>query len=160
MRIRHPSKDLHKNMSATRDLGHIIVGNGLGAGQNRSVWALEFCPDLVIKYENSGDDFQNVMEWRVWNCVKDTPLSKWFAPCVALSPNGIWLVQKKITFPAADKYPKTMPDFFPDTQYVNYGLFEGRWVACDYGTPSFAWLLSRHIRLSKVKWLGSPKQNG
>lgn len=152
-RIKHPSLTLHKQDTATRDFAHIMLGGGVGHGQNRSVWAMEFCDDLVIKFEGWGDDFQNVMEWSIWKAVKGGPLEKWFAPCMALSPNGVWLVQKKITFPPKEKYPKKMPAFFGDLKYVNYGLYQNRWVACDYGTPSLAWLLSQKKQETAAKWL-------
>lgn len=151
MFMKHPSKKLHNHPVATGDLAHLLLGEGIGYGQNRSVWALTFNPELVIKLEG-GSDFQNIMEWNIWKGVKGTKLEKWFAPCVAISPNGIWLVQKRITFPPRSAYPPKLPAFLGDLKYANYGKFGKQWVACDYGTPAIAWLMSKHLKETKADW--------
>lgn len=155
--VDHPSETMPNNYTMARDLGHMLIGSPLGYGQNRSVWGLEHRSDLVLKLEATGDEFQNPMEWRVWRAVEGTALEKWFAPCVAISPNGVWLLQKKITFPPRSEYPPKLPAFFPDTKFMNFGKLGKQWCACDYGTPSFAWLLSKTARPTKAKWWGKDR---
>lgn len=150
--MKHPYKKIHNNPVGARDLCHLVVGDWLGRGQNREVYQLNLNDDYVIKHEARGRDFQNQAEWRVWEAVKHTDLEKWFAPCHSISLNGHWLVQRKVEFPDRSKYPAKLPDFFGDTKYNNFGLYEGRWVACDYGYPSYDWFFSRHTRLVKTKW--------
>lgn len=158
----HPSSDIEQHTVGARDLAFLFVGKCLGYGQNRYVYEHEFDPTLVLKYEPTGDEFQNVLEWRVWQEVKDhKTLSVWFAPCIALSPNGVWLIQKKIKVLPKEKYPKKLPDFIGDTSYLNFGMLGKRFVCCDYGTPSIARIFWRSKMLAKVKWRGrEPEING
>lgn len=152
--MKHPYKTIDRAPTSARDLCHLMVGDWLGSGQNRDVYEVPINASFIIKHEPRGRDFQNQAEWRIWESVKGTTLEKWFAPCWSISPNGHWLVQRRVEFPERDKYPKKLPDFFGDTKYNNFGLFEKRWVACDYGFPSYDWLFSRHLRLMKTKWKG------
>ena len=128
----------------------------LGRGVARRVTALDLPfkteKKYVLKWEPDGQMFQNAIEWRVWQAVSHTPLEKWFAPCIAISPNGLWLIQERVTFPEKKKYPKTLPDFFGDTQYGNFGKIGNRWVACDYGHPSFSRMMHFRQRPAKVYW--------
>lgn len=116
----------------------LCLGKHLGRGQNRDVYEFKWNPVYaVIKIERGGDFFQNIMEYRVWKEVKGTEWEKWFAPCLEISANGHYLIQARVEFPEKKKYPKKLPKFFTDTKFKNYGLYQGRWVACDYGFPSF-----------------------
>lgn len=150
--------------TACRDLLKLFIGAPLGNGISRHVapLTLPFKTEkkYVIKFEGSGDMFQNAMEWRVWKAVEDTKLDKWFAPCLAISTNGLWLIQERVTFPAKKNYPKTLPDFFGDTQYANYGKIGNRWVACDYGHPSISRMMHFRQRPARVVWSGGYDSNG
>ena len=109
----------------------LLCGNKLGAGISREVYSSEILEDCVIKIEENAGYFQNIAEWTVWDIVKDTKHAKWFAPCVAISPCGSVLVQKRTT--ASLKYPKKLPGFLDDTSTANYGTYDGRFVCHDYG---------------------------
>lgn len=154
MTIKHPCETLHDHPAGVSDLAHIMLGAPLGYGISRNVYALERDQTCVIKYEPSGDEFQNQAEWRIWQAVKNTDLAKWFAPCIAISPNGLWLIQRRLTFPPRDQYPAKLPHFFPDTKYLNFGKLGKQWCACDYGTPAYGWLMHRSERLVSAKWWG------
>jgi hypothetical protein len=110
---------------------NILCTNQLGKGISRTVYSSEILDDCVIKIEDSAGFFQNIAEWTVWDIVKDTKHAKWFAPCVAISPCGSILVQKKTI--ASLKYPKKLPGFLDDTSTENYGTYDGRFVCHDYG---------------------------
>lgn len=151
----HPAKDINEHVTASRDLAHLFVGSWLGGGMTRQVYTVEHDPTLVIKFENEGDHFQNIMEWRIWQEIKDFPAyAKWLAPCVAISPNGIWLLQKRAVTVPKDKYPKKLPDFLGDTKLLNFGRIGKRFVACDYGTPSIGRFFWKSRHMVKAKWWG------
>lgn len=153
----HPAQDLWTRLGSTRDFANLFLGPQLGHGYTRWVYPLQFniseqsiTPEpCVVKFEPGGDRFQNVIEWHVWNWVKGTPAEKWFAPCVDISPNGTWLIQRRITKLAPDKYPKKIPAWFADTKYENFGLYKKHFVAADYGTMGFPFL---NHKLKTVRW--------
>lgn len=155
----HVVDEIDSSPTAARDLTMLFIGQLIGSGQNRNVYNCVQDPTCVIKHEPDGDEFQNVLEWRIWEAVKAyKEMAKWFAPCVALSGNGQFLIQKKITVLPRAKYPKKLPDWFGDTKYVNFGTYAGRFVACDYGYPSLCRLMWAQRRLTKAKWWS--KDNG
>jgi hypothetical protein len=160
--ITHPSQNIEQYTVSARDLAFLFVGKMISYGQNRYVYEHEFDSSLVLKYEPQGDEFQNVLEWRIWKAVEESKtLGPWFAPCVALSPNGVWLIQKKIRIIPKEKYPKKIPDFIGDTSYLNFGMLGRRFVCCDYGTPSFSRLFWKQKHLTNAKWWGKePEVNG
>jgi len=67
-----------------------------------------------------------------WMMVKDTNIAKWFAPCVAISDCGMFLLQKRIEKIPKNQYPKYIPSFFGDLKYGNFGMLNGQFVCCDY----------------------------
>lgn len=160
---KHPCEIMHERFVDSRDLAHLFIGGLISYGMNRHVYKVERDPTIVIKYEPGGDEFQNVMEWRVWQaCSNFSKLSKWLAPCVALSPNGVWLIQKRITIIPPEKYPKKVPAWMGDCKYANFGMLDGEFVACDYGMPSFSRLMSRQAKLEPASWWAGngPTPNG
>jgi hypothetical protein len=126
----------------------------MGYGTHRAVYLSKLLPDCVIKME-LGDRFANVIEWEVWNAVKDTEHAKWFAPCLHLSPNGMILVQQK-TEPAYE-YPKEIPAYFTDIKGENFGMLNGNFVCHDYGNNL---LMERGMtkRMRKVNWQEDSKR--
>ncbi len=98
----------------------------IGFGMSREVFNSPLFPDCVVKVEDGDKSFQNVIEWNTWLRVKGTKHSKWFAPCVAISPCGAVLLQKK-TLPVL-KYPKKLPPFLGDTKTSNYGMYKSLFV--------------------------------
>ena len=148
---KHFASEADRREMSTRELADLFLGDVIGRGISRNVYAHRQDPTLVIKHE-SGDGFANQIEWNVWNIVKETPWKKWFAPCVDISPCGLWLIQKKVEFPSHEKYPAKMPYFFTDFKYSNYGRIGKQWVACDYGDLSV--LISHGLtnKLKKAHW--------
>ena len=75
-------------------------GKKLGSGLYRNVYVCKDDPTLVIKIlrEPPKEKLKkfnvpkrynaNLMEWRVWQAVKDTDVAKYFCPCVRLTPEG------------------------------------------------------------------------
>lgn len=136
--------------SSKHELFRLICGDLIGSGVGRSVYTNTLDSDLVIKFEENAGSFQNVMEWQTWEIVKDTQFAKWFAPCIAISPCGTVLVQKKTT--RADKYPAELPAFLCDIKKSNYGVLKnGDFVCHDYG---FHMLMEKGMskRMQKVSW--------
>lgn len=120
-------------------------------GMSRAVWESTLMPDCVIKVEERGGMFQNVIEWETWQRVKDTSLRRWFAECVSISPNGSVLVMRR-TRPAADRdYPEKMPIFLNDFKRRNYGMVGKNLVCHDYGISNLMdWGHSK--RMVKANW--------
>lgn len=139
-----------------RELWSLIVGEQLGAGAARTVYAHALDPRLVVKVEDGRGSFQNVIEWQTWEDVKETDFAKWFAPCVAISPCGGILVQRRTT--PAQTHPEKIPAFFTDTKLANFGMLiplhgkkGGQFVAHDYGVS----LLNQYgltKRMRKANW--------
>lgn len=124
------------------ELYDLLCGRKLGEGAARAVFEHALDPTLVIKFE-AGGSFQNVIEWETWQSVQHVPdIAKWFAPCIAISPNGAVLVQRRTT-PAAF-HPERVPAFFTDLKCANFGILipnhldtcqrTGQFVCHDYGT--------------------------
>jgi len=135
------------------DLFELLTGGDLlGRGISRHVFTYRLDDRLVIKFENE-DSFQNTYEWQVWNHVKMTALSKWFAPVERISPCGRILIQRR-TKPLENdrKLPSQIPAFFTDTKIENWGLLNGKPVCHDYG---YHLMLEKGMnkRMRKAEWL-------
>ena len=135
-----------------RDMFRAVVGDVIGRGSNRVVYACTINPVWVFKVEEGAGDFQNVTEWLIWSRVSDTPLAKWFAPCHYISPNGLILVQSRTILARPKEYADRMPVFFTDFKRSNYGILGKQLVCHDYGT---ALVLDHGLittRMRKPKW--------
>lgn len=145
-------EEIHNLPVSSRDLASLVLGTKLGSGMSRDVYECRLDNAFVVKVENASQDFQNVIEWEIWNNVRYLPnVAKWFAPCQFISPNGIFLIQRRVEKGQARQYPKKVPYFFRDTKYDNFGFLDGRFVCCDYGT----FLREDHFdtkRKKAVKW--------
>lgn len=119
--------------TVAKDLFMLIMGQHLGSGAARTVVRNDLNSHQVLKFETEGTFFQNVMEWKVWQSVQGTKWEPWFAPCVAISPNGIVLVQQYARPARREELPEKVPSFFTDMKVSNWGIYEGRPVAVDYG---------------------------
>ena len=116
-----------------KDFMNMMLGELVGTGQYRQVYSLEFDDTCVIKLEDKYAKFSNVKEWEVWSAVKGTSYAKWFAPCVKISGNGAWLIQKKTTPARMEELPKEVPAFFTDLKLSNWGRLGKQIVCHDYG---------------------------
>lgn len=114
----------------------LLVGEKLGSGSTRRVFALRHDPSRVIKLEYASRVFCNVAEYELWNEVKDTDLAKFFAPVIDID---IWagaLIMARtqpITQQQFEKEVKEVPFFFTDIHWANFGRLKGKIVCHDYG---------------------------
>ena len=150
----HIADDLHERVTTGRDFARLFAGKKLGNGITRWVFENKQDPTCVLKFEvGSGDMFQNVIEWKVWEAVRaDRSLRRWFAPCVAISENGLVLIQKKVE-PVGNRVRlKKVPDFLTDVKDANWGVYKGRLVCHDYGLMPLWYLLDKGKRMRRSHW--------
>jgi hypothetical protein len=124
-------------MTVQHELNCLLLGDRLGAGQFREVYAHATDPSLVVKLELSNSKaFSNAMEWELWQEVQYCPdIARWFAPCVDISHSGSVLIQKR-TKPIT-KLPAMLPNLFTDLKPANFGRYKGNVVAHDYANNRF-----------------------
>ena len=118
------------------DAFNLLAGRQIASGMTRTVFECTVDKGLVVKVEQAEvrTHFQNLMEWFVWNRVCGTAFEKWFAPVVEISPDGRVLLMKRVEPIGATRLPKSVPVFFTDLKPSNFGVYQGRVVACDYGS--------------------------
>ena len=120
------------------DFASLFIGERIGDGGSRDVYSCVYDPYLVIKIEVSHSYRRysmcsNMMEYAVWNIVKDTKWKKFFAPCISISLNNHVLIQKRTRPTLFEKIPKIIPDFLDDIKAENWGELDGNIVCHDYG---------------------------
>jgi hypothetical protein len=131
----------------------LVVGECVGTGYQRHVYAIKGRNDLVMKIEHS-QAFNNVTEWLVWQAVKGTPNAKWFAPCFEISHDGKALIQSRtqvFTRTSFIEAVSSIPVFFDDVHYGNWGMLDGHPVCHDYGYNHFIEIAARTTRMKKVR---------
>lgn len=146
-------------LTVTQDLLRILLGKSLGRGSARQVYRHPQRPDLVIKVEDAGGSFQNVVEWTAWEQVKHTKWAKWFAPCLEISPTGVVMIQKLTQPLPKDLRTFQLPNLLSDFKPENFGMLDGQVVAHDYGVGNFFSNGIGATRLRTIKpshWTESP----
>ncbi len=135
------------------DFFRAMTGKWLGGGVGRGVFVLGTDPSLVVKIETASYSFQNAAEWEVWCDLQnsDTDADQWFAPCHSISPCGIVLIQSRTQPLDKSRFPEKMPSFFTDLKYQNFGEYDGRIVAHDYGYNRFVHL-GATARMRNAAW--------
>lgn len=114
-----------------QDLIRMVIGEKLGEGSYRAVYDYDLIRGVVIKVAPTPK--ANILEYCAWQEAKDTSYSKWLAPCIALSPCGHYLLQKKVrAIKETDKLPRRIPNFFEDIKRSNWGFIGNRFVCHDY----------------------------
>jgi hypothetical protein len=115
------------------DVLALFLGEYLGSGVAREVYAYRPAPEeWVVKIETGEGDFQNMAEWDMFR-MADWKLKKHLAPCGAISPGGVALMQRRC-YPCPDHMlPVRLPAILTDVHRGNFGLFEGVPVLVDYG---------------------------
>lgn len=141
---------------------NLLCGDKLGYGVSRNVFECTLVPDCVVKVETDPRRFQNVMEWEIWQRVRDTPASRWFAAARWISPNGKILIMERTRPPAATEYLEKVPAWFTDLKRQNWGMAKadkkdgkpGReWLVChDYGTSLVIEEGTITKRMRKAEW--------
>ncbi len=129
-------RNLPENYEVVSDLFEMVCGKFVGEGTTRIVFDYLLMSGYVIKIEKEARTFNNIMEYELWNSLSHAPeFNKWLAPCIEISPNGRWLIQKKIV-PINDKNKKDVPAKIPywlsDMKFANYGFIGKQFVSCDY----------------------------
>lgn len=115
----------------TLDLVRMMCGDKIGEGAYRAVYEFDMLPNSVIKV--AVDENANLLEWHVWQTMKDTPHAKWMAPCLHISPCGHFLVQRRVKpIPEGARLPKRIPDAFEDIKRSNWGMIGKQLVCHDY----------------------------
>lgn len=113
----------------------VLVGDCLGVGAYRRVYALHHLPGHVLKVEYANScSFANAMEWETWNELRGTEWESWLAPCLSIDGHGRALVQSRCE-PVPDPTWAALtevPAFFSDVAQRNFGLLDGRVVCLDY----------------------------
>lgn len=137
--------------TVARDLFFYITDGVIGSGTARTVYSYTVHPEYVLKVETGSGSFQNAMEWKTWQELKDTDLGKWLAPIHSISPCGLYLLQRRTRRPLDSKYPAKLPAFLTDQKRDNYGVLpSGRFVCHDYGTC--LQFINQPGRLVKADW--------
>lgn len=123
----------HFETTIASDVCSMLLGDCMGYGTYRAVFEHAFDPELIVKVEPGARSFCNIYEHQVWERVKETRFSKWFAPVEHISPNGSVLVMRRTRAIRAEELPDRIPAFFTDIKPENWGLIDGRPVCHDYG---------------------------
>ena len=150
MRDSHDADALEFEHGIDTEFFLTFAGGFIASGVYRTVYRCRIDDSLVIKIEKSGGLFCNVNEWKMWELAQYDPISKWLAPCVAISPRGTVLLQKRTT--PASKFPAKIPIQLGDTHRGNYGMLGSRFVCHDYGGGRTTLLGNQSRRMHKVKW--------
>lgn len=139
----------HMNEWQSADFWKLIAGDLIGEGVYRRTFECKLDPSLVIKVETSTGTFCNIQEWTTWdNWSRCLSVADWLAPCVSISPNGLFLLQRKTTPLDLKKLPTRLPAFLTDRKTANYGMLGKRLVCHDYAFT----LATYKENLTKVIW--------
>jgi hypothetical protein len=119
------------------ELCNMVLGEKIGTGAYRDVYANALDPELVVKVEMQKGSFANILEWEFWQHNRHEPsVRKFLAPCVHISDSGLVLIQRR-TYPLSSKksLPKKVPSIIDDVHEGNWGHlgFGGPVVCHDYG---------------------------
>lgn len=130
------------------DAFNLFAGDLLGEGIHRKVFAHRLDPTLVIKAETGTFSHANMSEWDAWMAWGDAKEGRWLAPCVAISPQGRFLLQRRVQPVAVEDLPEKVPTFLTDLKRSNFGRYKGRIVCCDYGSL----ITNLNNRLKEAHW--------
>lgn len=137
---------------AFHDAFNLLCGEKIGSGVYRDVFACRIRPDCVVKVEiqETWRSFCNVLESRFWSDHEhNAAVSKWLAPVVFTSPDGLVTLQRRAE-PLTGPLPPEMPEFLTDLKRANFGILDGRIVCVDYAFQN----VRTSTRMRKVQWAG------
>lgn len=119
------------------DLFSFVVGGFIGSGTFRDVYYYRPDTNCVLKVETGAQSFTNIQEWRIWEYYKKRPLGKLLAPCLDISPCGVYLLQAHATDIVGPELPTEVPALFTDMTPTNWGIYKKRVVCRDYANMTF-----------------------
>ena len=146
---------IKKEPEVTLGLLDLVLGKYIGSGCYRDVYQHSTNKDWVVKLMNDAEANSNLLEFEIWQTVKDTPWAKWFAPCPWCSDNGKALIQEKvepITKENIYLIPDKIPYFFTDLKPTNFGFIGKQLVCHDYDMSLIRFVdngLNNKLRSSK-----------
>ena len=145
--IQSAPQTLDLSQALFRELSGFVVGERLGGGQYRTVYACAFDPRLVVKVEEHiTGRFCNVDEWNLWNAVRERPeIARWFAPVRFISASGNFLIQDR-TQPIT-RLPRQVPNFMADIRTENMGKLKGRPVFHDFANTLIDAMTMKRFKL-------------
>ena len=128
------------------DLMKLLLGRELGRGASRVVYAHASDPTLVVKIEQEHKCFSNIIEWIIWDELRQTKAKKWLAPCVEISSCGCALIQKRTMLVEKHELPKEVPSWMADLKLKNWGRIGKNVVCHDYSCTN----IGTHLVSSKT----------
>ena len=132
---------------------NLLLGDMIAIGGSRKVFENINDPTTVIKVLKTNKEKNkllsaNKIEWNIWNKYRDTEIEKYLCPCISISDDTVYLIQKKAKLIEPGKHHKRsnqiwklLPDDIknlPDSMwYKNWGILDNRYVIIDYGRNNF-----------------------
>lgn len=113
----------------------LVIGKYIGSGCYRDVYHHTTNDEWVVKIMNDKEANSNLLEFEIWQKVKDTPWGKWFAGCIWCSDNGKAMIQEKVEPISKNNVhliPDKIPYFFTDIKPTNFGFINNQLVCHDY----------------------------
>lgn len=118
------------------ELEQMLLGKKLGSGIHRAAYVYNLDESCVIKVAT--DEYgrgANVLEHKLWWELENwDDGKKWFAPVIALSDGGKYLVMKRAQRGRDVDYPEKVPSFFTDLKRDNFGFIGKQLVCVDYAS--------------------------
>lgn len=142
---------MNLNDEQSSDLFNLLCGRMIGEGQYRKVFECHVLPGCVVKQDTRAN-FSNISEWELWTECEKSPLAKWLAPVLWLSPAGLWLIQKRTSPLTVRDLPARVPAIFADHKPENWGMLDGRPVCHDYGNHGAYRIARRSKALIRASW--------
>ena len=132
------------------DINQLLFADRICEGRTREVYVYRPNEKWVIKIE-CASTFNNCYEHNIWCAANGTIWAKWFAPVHFIAPLGRALVMTRTRPPRKGDppFPKSIPNFFTDVLYRNWGILNGRWVCHDYGDSDLLTIGFKGARLVK-----------
>ena len=103
------------------EAANLIAGDPLGKGGARTGYAHPTDARKVIKVVHGPFVGPNLIEWFVWNWIKDTDLAALFGECFAVSETGKYLVMERLDSIPKDTVTPTLPAWVRDVWSNNFG---------------------------------------
>jgi hypothetical protein len=120
-----------------KELFNLVCGDLIGEGAFRKVYAHRGDPTVVVKVEEGGRSFSNIIEWETWQQLQYMKLGEWLAPCLDISSAGSVLIQRRALPVRRGELPDRVPKIFTDLKIENWGMLDGKVVCVDYGNLIF-----------------------